>query len=150
MSESLVLSPPSSSLLSHLNSNRRRLSEGLGTRLVSKMHRPPDLCYTYCSQSVHVLCVQVVDGDATPSHAPLGLKRDTHVTSHDLNQLYENHNCSAWLQECATVLSRVSVFMYQMIAIFIVGNLVRTFPLVGLNLLHTVIWVFRMSITHLN
>lgn len=90
--------------------------------------------------------MQVVDGDATPSHAPLGVKRDTHVTSHGLNQLYENRYCSAWLQECATVLSRVSVFMcgYQTITIFIVGDLGTEpwmSPLVGLNLLHTVIWV---------
>ena len=66
--------------------------------------------------------MQVVDGDATPSHAPLGLKRDTHVTSHDLNQLYESRYCSAWLQECATALSKVRVLMrmYPTIAVFIV------------------------------
>ena len=66
--------------------------------------------------------MQVVDGDATPSHAPLGLKRDTHVTSHDLNQLYESRYCSAWLQECAIALSKVRVLMseYPTLAVFIV------------------------------
>ena len=54
--------------------------------------------------------IQVVDGDATPGHAPIGMKRDVHVMSQDLGQLYESRYCSEWVKSCAAVLSRVSVY----------------------------------------